>query len=519
MPERLPSEASSRPGGNRDLALFNLALTLVLGFVVGHTLALRSNVFERHSDWVSTKPSLARSVMGAHAFVELSQAMARNRLNIAAWFGYQEVLLREPESLRTLSAEFWLDEDAYIDVLYDHRAEGFSGVRLSNRGDFPSAHFRATPRGAFRDIDEFREARPLDARRVQTIELEFEDTEAVVRLNGEELGRFARTSGPQRIGFRGSQREAWIDDVVRARVDGTTISEDFSSDRHGRLALAAMAIALAAIACAHLVAARSGVRHRRFGMAVAMLQLVLIALVAAAYVGRYLAASSYPAINRSQTQTEAKWIRTGFEQIRVELAERHAPTPAPGTTRLLFVGGSQTWGAGARTKADTWVRQTEHFLNRIDSSAALFECINGGASGFDTSHIVTALRDELLRYQPGAVVMNLGNNDIDQDAMEDNFRAILDLISEKQVKPVLVLEPNSPEKRLSDSRHGDLFEKHRKLQRIANDRGVPVIDMHTALSAQKNTGHLWWDFSHLTSFGQERMAEHLARELPTALGL
>ena len=36
--------------------------------------------------------TLVRGVMGAVAFVKGNQALARNQLNLGAWFGYQEVL-------------------------------------------------------------------------------------------------------------------------------------------------------------------------------------------------------------------------------------------------------------------------------------------------------------------------------------------------------------------------------------------------------------------------------------------
>ena len=75
-----------------DLLVLNLALAIVTGSLAAATYALHQNTLEPHPEWVSTKADLDRGVMGAVAFVNGNQALARNQLNLGAWFGYQEVL-------------------------------------------------------------------------------------------------------------------------------------------------------------------------------------------------------------------------------------------------------------------------------------------------------------------------------------------------------------------------------------------------------------------------------------------
>ena len=112
-----------------------------------------------------------------------------------------------------------------------------------------------------------------------------------------------------------------------------------------------------------------------------------------------------------------------------------------------------------------------------------------------------------------------GTNDTNPARLRDNFAAILDLLAEAGVQPVLVLEANSIERLPTDSQHGDLSVKHRILSDLAVMRGIPVFDIHEHLASHRNTGFLWWDFSHLTSFGQRLLAEYLEARLPAAFGL
>ena len=48
-----------------------------------------------------------------------------------------------------------------------------------------------------------------------------------------------------------------------------------------------------------------------------------------------------------------------------------------------------------------------------------------------------------------------------------------------------------------------------------NRFGVPVLDLHGHLSAPEvvDSGFLWWDYVHLSSYGHRRAAEWLAPQL------
>jgi hypothetical protein len=123
------------PRANLDVVLLVAVVLLATSLGVVRTQALYENSLSVHPEWVSTKATLHRGVMGALPFVSGQQALARNRLNLGAWFGFQEVLGRDSLDLARLEFRFRVEPEGYLHMLYDHRTDGFSGVRLSSRAD------------------------------------------------------------------------------------------------------------------------------------------------------------------------------------------------------------------------------------------------------------------------------------------------------------------------------------------------------------------------------------------------
>jgi len=169
--------------------------------------------------------------------------------------------------------------------------------------------------------------------------------------------------------------------------------------------------------------------------------------------------------------------------------------------------------------ADIWVRQLEARLNAQMRDMRI-ACLNAGVSGLTSPQVLQVERKVLSSTAtPQAAVINLASNDVDTIAYRVHLDSIVTTLQAAKVPVVLVDEPNSPERRITDSKHGDLARKHRIIAEIGRLRGVPVVDMQQVLAAKNNTGFLWWDFVHLTSYGQRLFADHLSAVLPDLLHL
>ena len=129
------------------------------------------------------------------------------------------------------------------------------------------------------------------------------------------------------------------------------------------------------------------------------------------------------------------------------------------------------------------------------------------------------LRTDLAGVQATAALVNLSNNDVDTQKFRRSLDAIAGELLRRKMLVVFALEPNSPERRPTDRRHGDLSVKHEIVRSVAARSERPVIDLHAYLTERRDAGLVWWDFVHLTSFGQRLVARELAAELPTLLGI
>jgi lysophospholipase L1-like esterase len=98
-----------------------------------------------------------------------------------------------------------------------------------------------------------------------------------------------------------------------------------------------------------------------------------------------------------------------------ELAD---PKPA-GTTRILNVGDSATWGLNLGSGAATYSAQLARLL---DASGGSWEVVNAGTVGYSSLQGVALLRRWLRDLEPDVVTVYLGNNDPAPGGLKDADR-------------------------------------------------------------------------------------------------
>jgi lysophospholipase L1-like esterase len=505
---------------NRDLLAFNAALAVIASILAATTYLLYDHTMQDHPEWTSTKTELERGVIGAWAFMQWQGPVTGNRLNLGAWHGFQEIVYREPLELSEVSLPFRVEDDGYIHILYDRRPDGFSGVRLSNHASFPSVHYRASADGEFLAVDTLRSVLTVSPDVWHTIRLVFEATAVRVELDEEFVATYPRVPEPGQFGLRSGQRQVWVDDIVLTTEDGRVIREAFGhTDGLPTASGAALSGLLLLTAVVLLIIRRlTSIPARSMWLGLVMVQVVLIVGLVGAFVVQFATGRRNQFVIGGRTVAEGYWIESTQREIVAGLRAKYGAAPHPDDYRILFAGTSQTWGAGARNTSGTWVRVLEELLNAADGETR-FVCINAGVPGHRARRTLLLLRDSLLALRPNAAVVTLGNNDEDPAALRQNLEGIVETLRGAQVKPVLVLEPNSIERRPTDSQHGDLAVKHEVVKEIGAKYGVPVLDLHAYLATRREAGFLWWDFVHLTDFGQRLVADWLRSKLLDVLNL
>lgn len=179
----------------------------------------------------------------------------------------------------------------------------------------------------------------------------------------------------------------------------------------------------------------------------------------------------------------ASWAQQALPQLKVR--DPRAPQ------RIACVGDSITFGAGIEG------RETNCYPAVLDRLfPANFDVRNFGVSG------ATLLRKgdkpywnepefkELAKFNPRMIILKLGTNDskpqnwAHKDAFEADLKAMLDHFRTFEAAPVVLLCLPAP---VYEDRWG-INEKTVKeeiipiLQKVAKERNLKVVDLHTALS-------------------------------------
>lgn len=516
----MAAKSTSRLGRDRKgwwwRALISLvALQATAAALAGWVYVAYDNPLGANPDWTATKTKMARHLMGAHNFVEGRAATTQTKLDLGAWYGYQEVILNRDISsaVTEVSFDFALDDNAYVNFLYNKSEAGCAGIRLSRNPGFQSAFFVADGLGRFTEKRLFELSKPLGRRTRHHARVRFTGDQAIVEVDGkQEQSVTARLEPGTRIGFRGSLARAIIDEVVVRGRGGSVFRESFLPLRRGAwLAAIGFGICLA-LSGGWLLRARrqpSGAQAARRAV-LTQLALFLVATVCLAAVLVYLLAlrkQTYP-VEAELKAAEQAWLQ---DEVAPEVTRRirttFSPKPAPSTFRIMVIGTSQTWGAGAAKEEHTLLVQLQRMLaERSAGRATRVECIDAAVPGLDSSSLIEPLYlANWIELEPHLVVANLSHNDPRVGMqLTKNLERLAQANRERDIATLFVGEAVSVE-------NENLIEvNHQRMQRVAERYHFPFLNMHTHVRELSDTGFVWWDGIHLTSYGQSIVAAKLA---------
>ena len=521
--------------------LVSMAISAALGALAARSYLTWHNTLANNGNWISTKTTLERGLIGAYSFINGRQTLAGGALHLDAWHGHNEVThVRELGGLESIELDVKLAGGAYLVVFFNRLpGEDYDAVRLSARDHMHSGVLRVSPEGEFLDFTSMRSrpvardvwhrlridfappasrpapaaarAAPLSSRAELPQGAESRDLDLEVSLNGESLGRFPHLARPaQRFGFRSGFAAAPADDVFVTEAGGHRLVETFDlpSGSSWILATAVAVLLLANLAILWVLRRATGTEGLTLSFYFLMVNGTLLLLGAIVFVFVLMRSDRYLFSADRLAEEEAYFRKGASDRVIEEARARHALQAEPGVHRILFLGGSQTWGAGAQRDEDVFVRVVETMLNEADADRRRYECVNGGVSATKLVHQLRQLQEVWSGFQPELVVFNVSSNDKGTSRFADILDRAVSWTLESGARVLLVKEANSTEKHT-----GGLGARHREMDAVAARYGVPVVDMHGYLESRKRDGFLWWDFVHLTSYGQRLAAEKLSEEI------
>ena len=116
----------------------------------------------------------------------------------------------------------------------------------------------------------------------------------------------------------------------------------------------------------------------------------------------------------------------GRDDVRVRVLNFRGKTgtrreKAPGTIRILTVGGSNVYGDGIADNEHTFSGRLEQLLRARGVKA---EVLNGGVRGYNSTQLMVLLRKYALSYHPDIVILYLMRNDIYVDKARYTYREL-----------------------------------------------------------------------------------------------
>jgi len=192
---------------------------------------------------------------------------------------------------------------------------------------------------------------------------------------------------------------------------------------------------------------------------------------------------------------------------------RALPPKSDRTLRIAFLGTSQTYGSGAERISETFVARCHSLLAQAFDDISV-ETYNFSISGSNSTELLSKYTGSWRFSRPDLLVINLSTNDWKINTLTENLRTMAHLARAAGGQVVFLLEPNASEVVLRD-----LQEKHSSIQRLGQEMRVPVwnLDGYMASDRVYDSGMMWWDKVHLTTYGHGVVAEWLAPQMLTMI--
>ncbi len=472
---------------------------LWIGIVLAYLLACSwIHTLQRNGNWTSTKTSLEKGVMGAWSFMLTHRALANSHLDLGTWHGFQEVFYHQPIQYQQLQFDFKLAENSCLICYYAGKSDTLFAVRISNHPVYVPATLTIVNSAFIKKTPIHLSDLKADWNTFSISNLH--DT-LILSLNH---GIGLKVPIPSdittnRIGFRGYENPVWIDNIVATDPNGKALfREKF------RMPFPHWPVIILLILCANLLYLFLPRLRPLLLIAVVNISLILT-FIALFYFFR--GQNLYPQEWMINWQQKTTTIETKAEANKA-IEGKMKGWKQTGKTMIMFLGTSQTWGAGATTENMAF---TERFCQMANQNENLnVTCINTGISGINSDTIISYYQNLWIQHEPDICIINLSVNDAGNPRFAANLERITDINRSSGITTVLIPEPI----------YGSVKEitlNHKIIAYLAAKNQLPLIDVSVHLQKHADDGFLYWDFVHLTDFGHALFAEKLYQEISELL--
>ena len=485
------------------ITIFNTLLIIFIS-AVGTTLILYTqNTLYNNGNWDSGKIKLGKGVTGTVAFIVTPNALDKNSLNLGAWHGYHELIYKATVNPSFIAFDTLFEKPSEFSFIFNKNESGFSGIRINTQEkegiiDF----FISSSEGEFLNRKRL-ENNSIELNKWNNFKVQFKNDALLLDINNKRIGSYnLDILDNQLVGFRGGSNKVLIDNIVIADKNfSKEITESFDNKKGFWFIFGYLFLIL--LILNFFLSKLSKKRNSLYFCL--MINLCLLTIVFIIYLYYYNFASENYITDENKIDWKGYTSNIEPQETVVTKIDNDYGNKKDNISRILFIGTSQTWGAGASSENKTFVRLFENLLNK-NSQITNYEVINGGISGLNSKALLELYKSSWIKLSPDIVIIDLATNDFESNEFFNNLKNFISLNDLNYIKTSFILEPNN-------QNSARLLKNHQVMQKLARENDIKVIDMHSYLLKNYDKGFLWWDEVHLTDFGQELFADKLYDEI------
>lgn len=458
-----------------------------------------NNTIEQNEAWESSKTKLDKGVFAARYFTLTFTALANEHLDLSVAHGFQEVFWRKPCAYEQLNLDFKLSPNAFLDVMVAEKNGNRDLFRFSNAPEHLSGlieekNFAFQKRVAFQTLH-------LAPDVWHKLSLKLSESAVIVAVDDSELKGDLWPVEGNILGLRGGDQHVWVDNIsIKGSHGEVLFEEDFARKYNALRRWGLLAFLFVGFNICFLFA---GKYRRRLGLL--LLNLSLVALVLFLFFRLYYQ-DKYPKAFMVAWNGHASHIERAIDaKLRLAKELEKVKSEPDGRKKLMFLGSSQIWGAGASNKHSDFESQLE--LNMAASCGQHpIRLLNMGISGFTGAKVYENYSESWIDAVPDFVLIDLGTNDHDAGDLKAQLRKVIQLNQERGIQTFIVLESNTHSTAQLDANHLAMTE-------LAAEYEIPVLDPTPAIQSKIDKGFVFWDSVHFTDYGQKIFADIVWRFL------
>lgn len=473
--------------------LFNLFLATALVSAYFFYLSWINTLY-RSNNWTSSKTRMEKGLMGAWSFMLTHRSLTYNHLDPGTWHGYQELFLQKNPEMGSVTFNFKLTDYSYFTVYISRQSDTLSGFRISNDPEYPSAFLKVVDY-RFIEKDPFRTA--VIPGKWNSCSIRCDSDKVFFKINDTCIKTLPMpVEGKAVLGFRGSGRSTLLDDVrIRNHEGREVFYDDFGLKHSHRLIFSLIFIGLNLL---YLLLFK-------FRKTILMVMIYLAAFTFSfSLFYQFYGQTLYPKKWMIKWQNKVTSIEE-IKDVHRRLLDSYFTPDQQDKFKIILLGTSQTWGAGASSENRTFARRFEKELREYCHNQDI-SVMNAGVSGPNSSYILSFYKKYWIKVKPDFCIINLCNNDGGSPDFKANLEEFVKLNSSRQIETVFIPEPAA-------IYNDELIENHSIMKNVAEKYGISMVVMGPYLQEHHDDGFLWWDFIHLTDYGQELFTKKLFDEI------